>query len=168
MSTKSTSFFKKLLGSLLSAACLFSGTAVAGTIATTSAALPVAAAATSDAPDFSWDNATVYFLLTDRFCNGDTSNDGAYDRVKTVAGDSRATFHGGDFAGITKKINEGYFNDLGVNAIWMTAPYEQLHGYITMLPTIPSRMPLMVPRRNSKHWSIPPMSMVSVLSWISL
>ncbi len=130
MSTKSTSFFKKLLGSLLSAACLFSGTAVAGTIATTSAALPVAAAATSDAPDFSWDNATVYFLLTDRFCNGDTSNDGAYDRVKTVAGDSRATFHGGDFAGITKKINEGYFNDLGVNAIWMTAPYEQLHGYI--------------------------------------
>ena len=42
MSTKSTSFFKKLLGSLLSAACLFSGTAVAGTIATTSAALPVA------------------------------------------------------------------------------------------------------------------------------
>ena len=130
MSTKSTSFFKKLLGSLLSAACLFSGTAVAGTIATTSAALPVAAAATSDAPDFSWDNATVYFLLTDRFCNGDTSNDGAYGRVKTVAGDSRATFHGGDFAGITKKINEGYFNDLGVNAIWMTAPYEQLHGYI--------------------------------------
>ena len=88
MSTKSTSFFKKLLGSLLSAACLFSGTAVAGTIATTSAALPVAAAATSDAPDFSWDNATVYFLLTDRFCNGDTSNDGAYDRVNTVAGDS--------------------------------------------------------------------------------
>ena len=67
MSTKSTSFFKKLLGSLLSAACLFSGTAVAGTIATTSAALPVAAAATSDAPDFSWDNATVYFLLIDRF-----------------------------------------------------------------------------------------------------
>ena len=174
MSTKSTSFFKKLLGSLLSAACLFSGTAVAGTIATTSAALPVAAAATSDAPDFSWDNATVYFLLTDRFCNGDTSNDGAYDRVKTVAGDSRATFHGGDFAGITKKINEGYFNDLGVNAIWMTAPYEQLHGYI--LGTNFAHysyhgyyvMPLMVPRRNSKHWSIPPMSMVSVLSWISL
>ena len=35
-----------------------------------------------------------------------------------------------DFKGITDKINDGYFNDLGVNAIWMTAPYEQLHGYI--------------------------------------
>ena len=130
MSTKSKGFFKKLLGTVLSATCLLSGTAVAGTIATTSATLPVAAASSSDAPVFSWDNATVYFLLTDRFCNGDTSNDNAYGRMSTVAGDNRATFHGGDFAGITKKINEGYFTDLGVNAIWLTAPYEQLHGYI--------------------------------------
>ena len=84
----------------------------------------------ADASTFSWDNATVYFLLTDRFKNGDTSNDGAYGRMKTVGGDNRATFHGGDFAGITQEIEAGYFNDLGVNAIWLTAPYEQLHGYL--------------------------------------
>lgn len=39
------------------------------------------------------------------------------------------TFHGGDLKGITSKVAEGYFNDLGVNAIWITAPYEQIHGY---------------------------------------
>ena len=121
--------FKKVLSGVLSAACVLSGTAMAGTALLNETSVEVNAAASST-PAFSWDNATVYFLLTDRFCNGDTSNDNAYGRVKTVAGDSRATFHGGDFAGITKKINEGYFNNLGVNAIWMTAPYEQLHGYI--------------------------------------
>lgn len=88
---------------------------------------------------FSWDNATVYFVLTDRFLNGDTSNDHSYGRGmqadgKTpVAGldtsSNPGTFHGGDLKGITSKVEEGYFNDLGVNAIWITAPYEQIHGY---------------------------------------
>jgi len=130
MLTKTKSFFKRLLGTVLSAACLVSGTAAAGTIAGTVAATtaPEAAAAASPS-DFSWDNATVYFLLTDRFKNGDTSNDHAYNR-KTFNGDNRASFHGGDFAGITQEIEAGYFDDLGVNAIWLTAPYEQIHGYI--------------------------------------
>ncbi len=83
-----------------------------------------------DPSTFSWDNATVYFLLTDRFLNADKTNDNAYGRQDINVGDTRATFHGGDFAGITQKIEEGYFNDLGVNAIWLTAPYEQIHGYI--------------------------------------
>ena len=87
--------------------------------------------------DFSWDNATVYFLLTDRFNNGDTSNDHSYSRATDKNGSplsgwesAPGTFHGGDFAGITKKIEEGYFNDLGVTAIWLSAPYEQIHGYV--------------------------------------
>lgn len=89
--------------------------------------------------DFSWDNASVYFLLTDRFLNGNTTNDHSYNRLidkdGSVVTNSRlnsdvATFHGGDFAGITKKINDGYFDNLGVNAIWMSAPYEQIHGYV--------------------------------------
>lgn len=87
---------------------------------------------------FSWDNASVYFLLTDRFYNGDTSNDHSYGRgldangnvVSLSTAEARATFHGGDFAGITQKIEEGYFDDLGVNAIWLSAPYEQIHGYV--------------------------------------
>lgn len=89
----------------------------------------------SSPSDFSWDNASVYFLLTDRFLNGKTSNDHSYKRSlnqsgQVVKGNSdSAAFHGGDFEGITKKIEEGYFDDLGVNALWISAPYEQIHGY---------------------------------------
>ena len=96
----------------------------------------VSAANTSSDDNFTWDNATVYFLLTDRFKNGNTSNDHSYNRGldqngNVVSGiDTRATFHGGDFAGITQTIEDGYFNDLGVNALWISAPYEQIHGYI--------------------------------------
>lgn len=90
----------------------------------------------ANASDFSWDNATVYFLLIDRFNNANTKNDNEYNRGKNQNGtlasiaDKSATFQGGDFEGITKKINEGYFTDLGVNALWITAPYEQMHGYV--------------------------------------
>ncbi|BCN30960.1 starch-binding protein [Anaeromicropila herbilytica] len=91
---------------------------------------------TKGADTFSWDNANVYFLLTDRFNNGNTTNDHSYNRGLDKNGniinysDTSATFHGGDFVGITEKINEGYFNDLGVNALWISAPYEQIHGYV--------------------------------------
>ncbi len=88
------------------------------------------------ADDFSWDNASVYFLLTDRFKNGKSSNDHAYKRNLDQSGNpaygrsNAGAFHGGDFVGITEKINDGYFTDLGVNALWITAPYEQTHGYV--------------------------------------
>ena len=84
-----------------------------------------------DEPYFTWDNATVYFVITDRFYNGNTSNDNNYGRVKVDAtGKNIGTFHGGDIAGLTQKLKEGYFEDLGINAIWMTAPYEQMHGFV--------------------------------------
>jgi alpha-amylase len=75
---------------------------------------------------FTWDNATVYFLLTDRFNNGDPSNDHAYGR-KNDAAVARG-FMGGDLAGVTAKIKEGYFTDLGVDAIWISPPVEQIHA----------------------------------------
>ena len=88
---------------------------------------------------FTWDNASVYFLLTDRFRNGNKSNDHSYGRSldqngKPVPGwaDSAGSFHGGDFAGVTQEINAGYFNKLGVNAIWITPPFEQVHGFRSM------------------------------------
>ncbi len=88
----------------------------------------------TSADDFTWDNATVYFLLTDRFYNGDESNDHSYNRGLDKDGNvadynTVASFQGGDFKGLTEKINEGYFNDLGVNAIWVSGWYEQIHGY---------------------------------------
>ena len=85
--------------------------------------------------DFSWDNATVYFVMTDRFVNGDESNDHSYDRGKDGSGNvvsdyatREGYFHGGDLQGLKTKVDDGYFDNLGVNAIWITAPYEQIHG----------------------------------------
>ncbi len=80
---------------------------------------------------FSWDNATVYFVMTDRFYNGDTSNDHSYGRRNDYGSDvlNSGSFLGGDIKGMTTKLEEGYFTNLGVNAIWITAPYEQAHGW---------------------------------------
>ncbi|MDO6761350.1 alpha-amylase family glycosyl hydrolase [Tamlana sp. 2_MG-2023] len=75
---------------------------------------------------FSWDAATVYFMLTDRFNNADTSNDINFNRTDE-AGVLRG-FEGGDLKGVIEKVASGYFTDLGVNAIWMTPIVEQIHG----------------------------------------
>ena len=75
---------------------------------------------------FVWENATVYFLLTDRFNNGNPDNDHAYGRKDDAA--TLRGFMGGDFAGVTAKIKEGYFTELGVTALWITPPVEQIHA----------------------------------------
>ncbi|MBT8179338.1 MAG: alpha-amylase, partial [Eudoraea sp.] len=75
---------------------------------------------------FVWEAANVYFLLTDRFNNGNPGNDLNYDRTNPTG--TLRGFMGGDLAGITQKIEEGYFTDLGVNAIWFTPVVEQVHG----------------------------------------
>lgn len=91
--------------------------------------------ASSDIPaDYSvnsdfWDNASVYFVLTDRFYNGNASNDTSYGREKgspTVKADA-GKFFGGDIKGLTEKLD--YLESLGVNAIWISCPYEQIHGW---------------------------------------
>jgi len=75
--------------------------------------------------NFTWEGANIYFLLTDRFHNGDTSNDTNFDRTNETA--VLRGFEGGDIKGVTQKIKEGYFTDLGINAIWMTPIVEQIH-----------------------------------------
>jgi alpha-amylase len=77
---------------------------------------------------FVWENANIYFLLTDRFNNGDTSNDINFNRTHKTAKLRR--FEGGDIIGITKKIEDGYFTNLGINAIWLTPIVEQIHGFV--------------------------------------
>ena len=76
--------------------------------------------------DFTWEGATVYFLLTDRFNNGDTANDVNFGRTEETA--VLRGFEGGDIKGVTRKVEEGYFNDLGINAIWLTPLVEQIHA----------------------------------------
>jgi len=91
-------------------------------------------ALSASSPDrFEWRNATVYFVITDRFCNGDTTNDINYGRIVDYGSErlNAATFHGGDFAGMLRKAREGYFTELGVDVVWMTDVYEQIHGWMS-------------------------------------
>ncbi|MBP7469890.1 MAG: alpha-amylase [Flavobacterium sp.] len=82
------------------------------------------ATAASKTP-FVWENANVYFLLIDRFNNGDKTNDLTYNRNKPT-GKLRG-FEGGDIRGVIQKLDEGYFEKLGITAIWMTPVVEQIH-----------------------------------------
>ncbi|MFD2586889.1 alpha-amylase family glycosyl hydrolase [Croceitalea marina] len=77
---------------------------------------------------FFWEGANIYFLLTDRFNNGNPDNDVNFSRTDSTA--VLRGFEGGDIAGITQKIEEGYFTDLGINAIWFTPVVEQVHGVV--------------------------------------
>jgi len=54
----------------------------------------------------------IYFLLTDRFCDGDPENNFEVDHRNPCA------YHGGDFRGIKEKIP--YLKNLGVNVVWLT------------------------------------------------
>lgn len=87
---------------------------------------------TAEAP-FTWGGATVYFVITDRFCNGDSTNDVNYGRIVDYGSErlNAATFHGGDFKGMLQKASEGYFTDMGIDVVWLTDVYEQIHGWMS-------------------------------------
>lgn len=76
---------------------------------------------------FDWKNATVYFVLTDRFYNGNTTNDNSYGRQKDGMQEI-GTFHGGDLAGLTQKLD--YLQQLGINVLWISSPLEQIQGWV--------------------------------------
>ena len=80
---------------------------------------------TASKTPFVWENANVYFLLIDRFNNGDKTNDINYNRNKPTA--ILRGFEGGDIRGVIQKLDEGYFEKLGITAIWMTPVVEQIH-----------------------------------------
>ncbi|MCU5773035.1 alpha-amylase [Erwiniaceae bacterium BAC15a-03b] len=84
-------------------------------------------AATQKNATFNWHNATIYFVLTDRFANGNPANDHSYGR-RSDGQQEIATFHGGDLAGLSAKLD--YLQQLGVNALWISSPLEQIHGWI--------------------------------------
>ena len=59
----------------------------------------------------------LYFLMTDRFFNGNPENDGP---IKDPEVAPAANFMGGDLQGITKKLKEGYFDSLKISTIWLS------------------------------------------------
>ncbi len=68
-----------------------------------------------EASTFHWRDALIYLIMTDRFRDGDASND-----VPAVGALPGAEFEGGDLRGVRQAIEEGYLDNLGVNAIWVT------------------------------------------------
>ncbi|MEC8610759.1 MAG: alpha-amylase family glycosyl hydrolase [Bacteroidota bacterium] len=82
----------------------------------------------------------IYFMLVDRFNNGNKNND---QPITDKEVHEKANYFGGDLNGITQKIEEGYFNDLGVNTVWLSpitqnpyyaeveypAPHRKYSGY---------------------------------------
>ena len=74
--------------------------------------------------DFDWDESVVYFMVTDRFFDGNESNNTASGA--DTYGDNPGLYHGGDFAGVTAKLD--YLQDLGVNTIWITPIVENVKG----------------------------------------
>ena len=72
---------------------------------------------------FDFRDGLMYFAFTDRFRNGDPTND------KPIAGvDPRANYQGGDYAGTTAAIDEGYFDALGVRTLWLSPPNTNPDG----------------------------------------
>jgi alpha-amylase len=75
----------------------------------------------------SWKDETIYFIMVDRFNNGDKSNDFEVNTNDPMA------YHGGDFKGITDKLD--YLEKMGITAIWLTPVVKNeskgYHGYWT-------------------------------------
>ncbi|MBK6462504.1 MAG: hypothetical protein IPF92_16050 [Myxococcales bacterium] len=104
---------------------------------------------------FDWRDSVIYFAFVDRFFDGNTGNN---CNVPGTSGPI-ANYQGGDWAGIKQKIDANYFNDLGVNTLWLTVPlnntskvgagvggdshqYSGYHGYWPQIddPTNPGNL----------------------------
>jgi glycosidase len=69
-----------------------------------------------EANEFSWNDALIYMVMTDRYKDGDPTN----NQAPTTGVDYRADWHGGDLQGVTAKINDGTLDALGVRALWLS------------------------------------------------
>ena len=67
----------------------------------------------------------LYSLMIDRFCNGNKENDWKINSPEVL---DKVDYQGGDLAGITSKIEDGFFTDLGITTIWISPitqnPYD--------------------------------------------
>ena len=75
----------------------------------------------SNSASFSTD--TIYQIVTDRFFDGDSSNNPSGDIYDPS---NPRKYHGGDWDGITQKINDGYLTGMGITAIWISSPVENI------------------------------------------
>jgi glycosidase len=84
------------------------------------------------AGEFDWRDAVIYFTFIDRFNEGQSSN-AACNVAASSVGQIPATsanYLGGNWAGVTAKINSGYFTTLGVNTLWITVPVKNADNLV--------------------------------------
>lgn len=67
----------------------------------------------------------IYQIITDRFQNGDASNDPSGELYSSDCSELRK-YCGGDWQGITDRIRDGYLTDLGITAVWISPPFENI------------------------------------------
>lgn len=95
-----------------------------GNLYTTNVQVEVVARTKKNAKDFDWDESVIYFMVTDRFFDGNKSNNTA--NGEGTYGTNEGLYHGGDFAGVTQKLD--YLEQLGINTIWITPIVENIKG----------------------------------------
>ena len=66
---------------------------------------------------FSWHDGIIYAIMIDRFFDGDPGNSKPVENPELSP---KANYQGGDLRGILQKIQEGYFDSLGVNVLWIS------------------------------------------------
>ncbi|MBB3209210.1 pullulanase/glycogen debranching enzyme [Rhodopirellula rubra] len=77
--------------------------------------------------DRPWNEDVIYFAMTDRFCDGDKTNNipaGSDPTLHDPTQKDIHRYHGGDLRGIERAIADGYFNKLGVTTLWLTPPVK--------------------------------------------
>ena len=72
---------------------------------------------------FDWRDGILYFVFLDRFSDGDSNNNSPVANVPY-----ESNYQGGDLVGVTQKIESGYFDDLSVNVLWLTSPFDNADG----------------------------------------
>jgi len=73
----------------------------------------------------------MYFILIDRFYDGNPDNNRPLNDPEVMP---IADYHGGDFVGITKKIRDGYFEKIGINALWLSPVTQNPEGAYGFYP----------------------------------
>jgi glycosidase len=70
-----------------------------------------------------WPDAVVYFVVLDRFADGNTSNNANVDLS------AKGAFHGGDLAGLAEQLDE--IASLGATALWITPVVDNIDSFVT-------------------------------------
>ncbi len=73
----------------------------------------------------------IYFMMVDRFNNGDKTNDNPVKDDRVLP---QANYYGGDLAGIKQKIDDGYFDKLGINALWISPVFQNPYNAYQEFP----------------------------------